>query len=724
MKVLVTGGAGFIGFHVAKALLERGDEVVVVDNLNDYYDVNLKKARLAQIKDQIQFYEADVSDFAALKSIFQKHHFDKVCHLAAQAGVRYSLENPFAYQKANNVGTLTILELMKECGVKYLVFASSSSVYGGNTKIPFSADDRVDTPVSLYAATKKHNEDMAHVYHKLYGLHCFGLRFFTVYGPWGRPDMALFTFTKAMIDGKPIEVYNHGDHSRDFTYITDIVDGVVKALDKVQGFEIINLGNNRPVKLMYFISCIEKELGIEALKNFVPMQKGDVHQTFADIEKTKRILGWEPKTTIEQGIHNFVQWYQDYSVKKKQNGEKTIAVVGLGSVGLPLALAFAAHFPTIGFDVNAQRISELQQEDDHSRETSSEELKATNMLFTHDPKELKKANFIVVCVPTPIDDYNKPDLGFMESASKVVGENLSPKTIVVYESTVYPGVTEEVCVPILEKASQMKCGVDFKAGYSPERIDLGDKERTINKVVKIVSGMDEDSLNTIEQVYGKITKIHRAPSIKVAEAAKVIENIQRDLNIALMNELAVIFDKMQIPINDVLAAAGTKWNFHHYHPGLVGGHCIGVDPYYLTYKAEGVGHHPEVILAGRRINDNMHKFYAAKVLKILAKKERLQLSPSILVLGLTFKPNVADYRNSRVKHFIEELQEHNVRVFGYDPLLNKEIVEKSFGVQWHDPTTEKSAFNLTVLAVEHDELQTLLKNGTFTQTELFRLKDV
>src|SRR3989344_2144409 len=286
---------------------------------------------------------------------------------------------------------------------------------------------------------------------------------------------------------------------------------------------------------------------------------------------------------------------------------KTIALVGLGYVGLPLALALAKHFTVIGFDVNKKRIAELKENKDLSGEISSEQLSMVNISFTSEPSLLKTAEMIIVCVPTPIDEHNNPDLYCLESASEIIGKNLSPHTMVVYESTVYPGVTEEVCLPLLEKNSGLKCGKEFKVGYSPERINPGDKEHTIHKVTKIVSGMDEESLNIVDSVYSTVTKTHRASSIKVAEAAKVIENIQRDLNIALMNEFALIFDKMHINVKEVLEAAGTKWNFHKYSPGLVGGHCIGVDPYYLTYKAQELGYHPEVILAGRKINDNMHK---------------------------------------------------------------------------------------------------------------------
>ena len=315
MKVLVTGGAGFIGSHTVKALLERGDEVVVIDNMDSYYNIQIKKDRLAQFKDKITFYQFPVWDFAEMRKVFVNHSFDKICHLAAQAGVRYSIENPFAYNQSNVLGTLNILELMKEFGVKDLVFASSSSVYGGNEKVPFSVEDSVDRPISIYAATKKTNELYAHVYHKLFGLNCFGLRFFTVYGPFGRPDMALFKFTKAILADKPIDVYNYGNHKRDFTYITDIVEGILRSLDKVEGYQILNLGNSSTVELRYFIECIEKELGKTAEKNMLPMQQGDVHMTYADIDKTKEILGWEPKISIEEGIKKFIEWYKEYHQK-------------------------------------------------------------------------------------------------------------------------------------------------------------------------------------------------------------------------------------------------------------------------------------------------------------------------------------------------------------------------------------------------------------------------
>jgi UDP-glucuronate 4-epimerase len=312
MNILVTGGAGFIGHQVAKALVARGDSVVVADNLSNYYSVQLKRDRLAEIQDKVTVCNVDISNYEELEKIFKEHTFDKVCHLAAQAGVRYSIENPFTYERINCLGTLNVLELMREYDVKDLVFASSSSVYGGNTKVPFSESDTVDTPISLYAATKKYNELKAHVYHTLFGFNCFGLRFFTVYGPFGRPDMALFKFTKAILQNTPINIFNNGDHRRDFTYVTDIVDGVIRSIDRVNGYQIFNLGNSNTTQLMYFIECIEKTLGKKAIKNMLPMQPGDVHTTSADISKAKRLLGWEPKVRIEEGIQKFISWYKGY----------------------------------------------------------------------------------------------------------------------------------------------------------------------------------------------------------------------------------------------------------------------------------------------------------------------------------------------------------------------------------------------------------------------------
>lgn len=314
-KILVTGGAGFIGFHVAKALLERGDLVVIVDNFNNYYDPKLKYARIKQIKKHknLKVYKIDISNYKRLEKIFKKHRFDKICHLAAQTGVRYSLKDPFRYELWNNLATLNLLELARKYKIKDFVYASSSSVYGGNKKIPFSEKDDVSSPISFYAATKKSSELYAYVYHHLYGLNCTGLRFFTVYGPWGRPDMALFKFTKNILKDKPIPVFNYGKMKRDFTFITDIVPGVIAAIDKPFPYEIFNLGNNKLVELNQFIKIIEKELGKKTKKKLLPMQPGDVPTTYANIKKAKKMLGYNPKTDIGEGIRKFVEWYRRYN---------------------------------------------------------------------------------------------------------------------------------------------------------------------------------------------------------------------------------------------------------------------------------------------------------------------------------------------------------------------------------------------------------------------------
>lgn len=312
--VLVTGSAGFIGFHVSKRLLEMGESVVGIDNLNEYYDVNLKKARLEILKsyNNFIFYKEDIQNFQALEGIFESHNLDFICNLAAQAGVRYSLKAPFSYQKSNLEGFLTLLELARKYSVKNFVYASSSSVYGDNKKVPFSVDDRVDTPVSLYAATKKANELIAHAYSHLYQIPCTGLRFFTVYGPWGRPDMALFLFTDAILKKRPINVYNYGNMKRDFTYIDDIVDGTIAALKRAVPYEIFNLGNSQSVELLDFIRILEEVLGQEAQKNMTPIQPGDVPETAADIRKSRELLGFDPKTPLEKGIRRFVRWYREY----------------------------------------------------------------------------------------------------------------------------------------------------------------------------------------------------------------------------------------------------------------------------------------------------------------------------------------------------------------------------------------------------------------------------
>lgn len=372
------------------------------------------------------------------------------------------------------------------------------------------------------------------------------------------------------------------------------------------------------------------------------------------------------------------------SFESLRHGQSAVAVVGLGYVGLPLAVAFARHFKVIGFDVNEARVRELAQGVDRTGEVEASALTSCTACFTCDPNELRSASVIIVAVPTPIDAHRNPDLSPVEAASRTVGRHLAPGTVVVYESTVYPGVTEEVCVPLLESASGLCFGRNFTVGYSPERINPGDRVHTLETVVKIVSGSDGPTLELLAAVYGTVVKagVHRAPSIKVAEAAKVIENTQRDLNIALMNELSVIFDRVGIDTLEVLEAAGTKWNFLPFRPGLVGGHCIGVDPYYLTFKAEELGCHPQVILAGRRINDGMGKHVAETCVKLLIRQGRLVTAARVGILGFTFKENVPDLRNTRVIDVIRELREYGVEVLVHDPLADADEARREYGLSF------------------------------------------
>lgn len=383
---------------------------------------------------------------------------------------------------------------------------------------------------------------------------------------------------------------------------------------------------------------------------------------------------------------------------------RKISVVGLGYVGLPVAVAFGQSQQPVGFDINQARIDELKAGHDNTLEVEDEELKAANILFTADPEDLRKADFHIVAVPTPIDAAKRPDLTPVLKASETVGKILEKGDIVVFESTVYPGATEEDCVPVLEKFSGLKSGEDFFVGYSPERINPGDKEHTFTKITKVVSGQTPEILEIVAQVYESVVTagVHRAATIKVAEAAKVIENTQRDLNIALMNELAVIFQKMDIDTRDVLAASGTKWNFLKFDPGLVGGHCIGVDPYYLTHKAQMTGYIPQVILAGRSINDDMGPYVANQAIKLMIQAGGRIKDSTVTVLGFTFKEDVPDLRNTRVIDIVEELEEFGVNVQIHDPYASAEEARHEYSVMLMDEE-QMSPADAVILAVPHGE---------------------
>lgn len=393
----------------------------------------------------------------------------------------------------------------------------------------------------------------------------------------------------------------------------------------------------------------------------------------------------------------------------------TIAVIGLGYVGLPLAVEFAKKYTVIGYDINPERIAELSIGRDHTLEVSAEELRQSTIKFSCDGDELKRANVFIVTVPTPIDSAKRPDLGPILGASQSVGKVLKKGDLVIYESTVYPGCTEEDCVPVLEKHSGLKFNVDFFCGYSPERINPGDKEHTITKIKKVTSGSTSETARRVDALYGSIITAgtHMTSSIKVAEAAKVIENTQRDINIAFVNELSLIFNRIGIDTKEVLEAAGTKWNFMKFTPGLVGGHCIGVDPYYLTHKAEMLGYHPQVILAGRRINDGMGAHIAQQTVKHLIHKGHQIRGAKALVLGLTFKENCPDIRNSRVVDIVRELRDYQIEVDVYDPWADPLEVEQEYGLRM--ATAEKiknvTAYDAVILAVAHRQFRELPLEG-------------
>ena len=384
------------------------------------------------------------------------------------------------------------------------------------------------------------------------------------------------------------------------------------------------------------------------------------------------------------------------------NKKESLSLVGLGYVGMPIAVAFAKKINVIGFDLNKEKIDLYKSGVDPTHEVGDEAIKASTVQFTANEEDLRKARFHIVAVPTPVYEDHTPDLTPVEGASRILGRNLTKGSVVVFESTVYPGVTEDVCVPILEKESALKCGVDFKVGYSPERINPGDKVHRLETITKIVSGMDEETLDLVAKVYELVVAVgvHRAPCIKVAEAAKVIENSQRDVNIAFMNELSIIFNKMGIDTKSVLEAAGTKWNFLKFTPGLVGGHCIGVDPYYLTYKAEDLGYHSQIILSGRRINDSMGKYVAENCIKTLIKVDKHVKNARVAILGFTFKENCPDTRNSKVFDIVKELREYGIEPVIADPIADAAEAKRLYGVKFVDKSEVKN-MDAVILAVAH-----------------------
>jgi UDP-N-acetyl-D-galactosamine dehydrogenase len=393
------------------------------------------------------------------------------------------------------------------------------------------------------------------------------------------------------------------------------------------------------------------------------------------------------------------------------NGKEKLSLVGLGYVGMPIAVAFARKINVVGYDLNEQKIELYKSGVDPTNEVGDEVIKNTKVAFTSDASALKEAKFHIVAVPTPVNDDHTPDLTPVEGASRILGQNLTKGSVVVFESTVYPGVTEDICVPILERESGLKCGVDFKIGYSPERINPGDKVHRLESITKIVSGMDAETLETIAKVYELVVEVgvYRAESIKVAEAAKVIENSQRDINIAFMNELSIIFHKMGIDTKAVLEAAGTKWNFLKFQPGLVGGHCIGVDPYYLTYKAEELGYHSQIILSGRRINDDMGKYVAESLVKDLIRADLSVKNAKVAILGFTFKENCPDTRNTKVIDIYRELGEYGIKPIVVDPEADADEAKRLYGIDFKTMDDVKNV-DAVIVAVAHNQFQSLSRN--------------
>ena len=392
--------------------------------------------------------------------------------------------------------------------------------------------------------------------------------------------------------------------------------------------------------------------------------------------------------------------------EKLLSGEEKLSLVGLGYVGMPIAVAYAKKIKVVGYDFNAEKVELYKKGIDPTREVGDDAIKETTVEFTADPEKLRECKFHVVAVPTPVNDDHTPDLSPVEGASHTLGKYLTKGSIVVYESTVYPGVTEDICVPILEQESGLKCGVDFKVGYSPERINPGDKVHRLDTITKIVSGMDEETLETVAKVYSLVALagVYKAQSIKVAEAAKVIENSQRDINIAFMNELSMIFHRMGIDTKSVLEAAGTKWNFLHFFPGLVGGHCIGVDPYYLTYKAEELGYHSQIILSGRRINDDMGKYIAESLVKRLIANDISVKNAKVAILGFTFKENCPDTRNTKVIDIYNELGEYGIKPVVVDPQADSDEAKRLYGITFEDLSAVKD-MDAVIVAVAHEDFK-------------------
>lgn len=732
---LVTGAAGFIGSHLTQQLLMLGQNVVALDNFLTGHRSNLDDVR-RQVGEaaaaRLRFIEGDIRSPEDCRQAVQGVDF--VLHQAALGSVPRSLEEPLLTNAVNVDGFLNMLIAARDAGVKRFVYAASSSTYGDHPDLP-KVEDVIGKPLSPYAVTKYVDELYGDVFSQAYGLEVIGLRYFNVFGPRQDPDGAYAAviprWFNDCLQGRPCQINGDGETSRDFCYIDNVVLANLLAAttdnpDAVNQVYNVALGARTTLNELYdhirtLVSEMRPELDLPD-PVYGEFRAGDVRHSQADIDKARRLLGYEPECDVATGLAHTAEWFGSQAATQPpsqspslstslpvqqqlaQHGapdqpaeQETIAIVGLGYVGLPLAVAFGTRRRTIGFDLNKKKLVQYRAGLDPTGEVGAEKLATAKYLeFTSDPTQLAQASIIIIVVPTPIDHAWRPDLRPLEGASQTVGEHLRPGTTVIYESTVYPGCTEEVCVPILERASGLTwagrdteqgraaaaSGEGFFIGYSPERINPGDTVHRLESITKVVSGDTPETLERVARLYESVVDagVHRAASVKVAEAAKVIENTQRDLNIALMNELALIFNRLDIDTIDVLEAAGTKWNFLPFRPGLVGGHCIGVDPYYLTYKAESVGYHPQVVLGGRQTNDSMSKFLAEQTVKQLVRNGHPVAGAKVTVLGLTFKENCPDLRNSKVSDIVHELKEYCCDVSVHDPLADAEEAHDEYGI--------------------------------------------
>lgn len=729
---LVTGAAGFIGSHLTQQLLTLGQHVVALDNFATGYKSNLDDIRHQvgeEAATRLRFIKGDIRSLADCQRAVKGVYF--VLHQAALGSVPRSLEDPAQTNEVNVDGFLNMLIASRDEGVKRFVYAASSSTYGDHQALP-KVEDVIGKPLSPYAVTKYVDELYADVFSQAYGIEVIGLRYFNVFGPRQDPQGAYAAVIPRWfhdcIQGQACQINGDGETSRDFCYVDNVVQAnllaaTVQNADAVN--QVYNIAFGGRTTLNELCSHIRQLVGNQRPSQPLPepvhgeFRAGDVRHSQADISKAGRLLGYAPECDVATGLAQTAAWFAtqasdvDGAETTDVQKQPTVAIVGLGYVGLPLAVAFGSQRRTIGFDLNTKKLDQYRAGVDPTGEVGAEKLAtATHLEFTSDPSQLSQASIIIVVVPTPIDQARRPDLRPLEGASRTVGKYLRPGTTVIYESTVYPGCTEEVCVPLLEEVSGMRwagrngaddqTGEGFYIGYSPERINPGDTVHRLETITKVVSGDTPQTLERVAQLYESVVDagVHRAASVKVAEAAKVIENTQRDLNIALMNELALIFNRLDIDTLDVLEAAGTKWNFLPFRPGLVGGHCIGVDPYYLTYKAESVGYHPQVVLGGRQTNDSMSKFIAEQTVKQLVRNGHPVAKARITVLGLTFKENCPDLRNSKVGDIVHELKEYCCQVSVHDPLADAAEAHEEYDIElvsWDD----LAPAHAVILAVPH-----------------------